>query len=146
MPGPRPITAAIESFLESRRIDRGAADKTIEAYRLDLQQWANWSKTNTLDAVQPEDLNDFIGHLHKNKQKATSISRKLSALRQFFKFCCLEHGLTRNPAERIESPSQSKRLPKALSTKHVQALLEAADSGLPYPTEVATRFARATGR
>ncbi len=128
------LAPPISAFLESRRIDRGAADKTIEAYQRDLTAFAKTLPPNTsLEQIQRDDIVTFLTKLAHAKQKATSISRTTSALRQFFKFCCLELNLTHNPAENLESPQLPQRLPKALSLDQVTKLLEAADTGLPYP-------------
>ncbi len=128
-------SALIESFLESLRIDRGASDRTVDAYRRDLKQWLESlvPEGSGLDSVTPGELQRYLDDLHASGQKATSVARKLSALRQFFKFCCLEKGFRQNPTEKLESPSLPKRLPKFLTEAQVGALLDAADSGLPYP-------------
>lgn len=124
-----------EAFLQARRIDHGAADKTIEAYQRDLLQFLDWSKAEKAEALELADLNEFLSHLHQQKQKPASIARKVSVLRQFFKFCCLERGLKNNPAEQLTTPAQAKRLPKFLTHDQVSALLAAGDAGLPYAGE-----------
>jgi integrase/recombinase XerD len=126
------LNDAIEGFLESRRIDRGAADLTIDSYRRDLLQLASWLPPNTAcENISLNDLNNFLASL-RSEQKPTSIARKTSALRQFFKYCCLEHGLRDNPTEQLNSPGKPQTLPKFLTNEQVTALLAAADSGLHY--------------
>ena len=127
------LTRAIEAFLLSKQIDRGAAEKTIEAYSHDLAQWAKTLPKNpSLKKLELKDLNRYLTRLHKLKNKPASISRKVSSLRQFFKFCCLERGLKNNPAEHLRTPSQVTRLPKFLGHQQVQALLKITHTGLPY--------------
>lgn len=122
-----------EAFLDSCRIDRGASDLTVEAYRRDLEQFGGWAGASTpVERITPEQLDAFLRELHSRGQRETSIARKASALRQLFKFCCLERGLANNPAERLDAPSRTQRLPKALSTEQVESLLQAASEGLPY--------------
>ncbi len=125
----------IADFLESRRIDRGAADKTVEAYQRDLHQFASTlPPALELTAITPDHISEFVRRLTAEGQKPSSIARKISAFRQFFKFCCLERGLRENPAESLKAPSQIKRLPKFLTNEQTSALLQAAEAGLPYPT------------
>jgi integrase/recombinase XerD len=123
----------IEAFLQSCQIDRGSADKTVEAYQRDLRQFTNWLPSDLkLENIELNHLHSFIKHLHDKDQKATSIARKISSLRQFFKFCCLEKGLAHNPAEQLTSPNMTQRLPKFLTQEMMLNLLTTADEGLPY--------------
>ncbi len=130
------LSQLIPDYLDSLRIDRGAGEKTIEAYRRDLRQFAAWLPEDQLaEEVELDQINDYLAHLHRTKQKPASVARKVSAIRQFFKFCCSERGLQNNPAERLQSPAQAKRLPKFLSQDEVTRLLTCADEGLFYPNE-----------
>ena len=128
----------IATFLESARVDRGAADKTIEAYRRDLRQFASWlvqKDDKPIGKITSADLTRYLEHLSATGHEPGSVSRKTSALRQFFKFCCIEHGLQENPADQLPSPKQKNRLPKFLTQDQITALLTASDEGLPYPTQ-----------
>jgi integrase/recombinase XerD len=128
------IDLILNQFVESLRIDRGAAERTIEAYRRDLTQFMSWLTVEGLswNSTTGADLQNYMASLSKQGQKATSLARKTSTLRQFFKFCCLEKGMKENPSENLESPSQSKRLPKYLTVQQVQALLKSVDEGISY--------------
>lgn len=119
-------------FLESLRIDHGRSENTIASYQRDLFQFLNWSQ----DHPDPsQGVREFLAHLHDLGQKPTSVARKVSALRQFFKFCCTEKGLGANPMEKVISPSLPKRLPKFLSNSEITALLQACQTGLSYPSK-----------
>lgn len=132
-PKPPKLQNEIQSFLEVQRIDRGASDRTVEAYGRDLRQLAARFPSQGAGDISPEDLSEYLAELHSDGQKATSVARKLSAIRQFFKFCCVERGLKENPAERLEGPGRDQRLPKYLSAEEVEALLRiASEPGLPY--------------
>jgi integrase/recombinase XerD len=133
------LKSLIPEFLESLRLDRGASDRTLEAYRRDLEQFSSWihelggaAAGGPVAELGLEQLHSFQTHLHRLGMRSSSIARKVTALRQFFKFCCLEKGLESNPAERLRSPVQARRLPKFLDQEQVTRLLEAVDTGLPY--------------
>jgi integrase/recombinase XerD len=144
---PSPLLYWIKSFLEARRIDRGASDRTIDAYRRDLEQFASSLPEGLApEKISANHLQDYITQLHQDQQKPASIARKTSALRQFFKFCCLERRLAENPAENLESPKQGQRLPKNLSADEVGKLLTAADTGLTYLNETNADALRARDR
>jgi integrase/recombinase XerD len=126
------LEGVIEGFLEARRLDRGAADHTVAAYRRDLLQLAQHLPEDATPAsTSLHELNSFLVELHKSGQKPASIARKISAIRQFFKFCCLERGLKNNPAEQLQSPARAKRLPKYLTPEEITQLLTTADQGPP---------------
>jgi integrase/recombinase XerD len=130
------LAEAFRLFLDSRRIDRGAAARTIEAYARDLDQFAlvfEGGGTTELTSVDSEDVHRFLKRLHEEKAKPASVARKVSALRQFFRFGMLELGLEQNPADQLRTPAQPKRLPKFLTQESVGKLLAALSTGLPYP-------------
>jgi integrase/recombinase XerD len=134
---PRPSAPFAEeraAFLEAQRVDRGAANLTIEAYRRDLEQFARWLALSPRRSPSPADLAEYLVYLAEElKMGQASLARKTSALKQFFKFCCLERGLADNPAELLRSPSRERRLPSHLTVEQVTELLAQADQGLPYP-------------
>ncbi len=127
----------ITDFIEALRIDRGASEKTVEAYKQDLHLFQAWLGSAKIKTLQSADLHRYFTDLTKQGQKATSIARKTSTLRQFFKFCCLEKGFEKNPAEDLKAPAQAKRLPKYLTTEQVQKLLDTVDHGLFYNVQEA---------
>lgn len=132
--------AAVREFLNSRRVDAGASRLTIEAYARDLRALSLYLSGKQeagiiLNQIAERDLSGFLSSLRAAKHRATSIARRVSVLRQFFKFCVVEYRLSANPAELIESPKIPKRLPKALTQEQVQALIQASIQGLEYREE-----------
>ncbi len=132
---------ALGAFIEFLRLDRGSSERTLEAYRCDLEQLEDFLVHSTsseavpvarLEDVGQEHLISFLIHLQQSGQKASSIARRVSAMKQFFKFCCLERGLEVNPTEQLQSPRRPRELPGHLTLEQVTALLAAADEGLPY--------------
>lgn len=128
-----PTEALLGAFFDSLRLDRGASELTLQAYRRDLLQWRNTlTESPKLSQVSAQDLAQYITALHRQGLKPASISRKVSALRQFFRFLCLEHDLEANPAEHLHPPKGARKLPRHLSLEEVSKLLDSADQGLPY--------------
>ncbi|MDR3608402.1 MAG: tyrosine recombinase [Oligoflexia bacterium] len=128
---PSGLTQAIPAFLESLRIDRGASHATISAYKRDLEQLAaKLGPERALADIEPSELENFI--TTQSVQAPATIARKISALRQFFKFCCLELGLRESPARDLQTPKIPKRIPHHLTSSQITELLAAADQGLPY--------------
>lgn len=129
------VDSILEEFLQYQQIDEGSADHTVEAYRRDLLQFFQWIPSSaTLDSISEESIHDYLSDLHQREFKPTSMARKMSSLRQFFNFCCLEKNLKFNPTEGTQSPHLPQRLPKFLSLDQVNQLLLTVDEGLSYPT------------
>jgi len=141
-PGPAPspkneLRRSIEAFLQARRIDQGAAALTLAAYTRDLLQLAETLEKNlgsdiTTARIRSEDLEHHLQSLTLSCPSPASLARKTSAIRQFFKFCCLEQGLSTNPAEALPTPRLPRALPKFLSHSEVEGLIRTAQTGLPY--------------
>ena len=125
--------STLSEFLESKRVDRGLAQKTIEAYQVDLIQFLSWLPTSLeLGETSESHINEFVRFLAKKTVQPVSLARKISAIRQFFQFCCLEKNFDKNPAEEITPPKIPQRLPRSLNMDEVNQILKAADEGLPY--------------
>ncbi len=130
------INDLMEDFLQCQRIDRGMAELTLSAYRTDLSQFSQWLQdhaiVSSLSDLKSQDIHEFLKFLSSLQLKPTSLARKTSALRQFFKFCVLEKGFEQNPTENLETPQLSNHLPHFLSIAQVDQLLEKVKEGLPY--------------
>ncbi len=116
----------IEAFLEMLSAERGAAENTIDAYRRDLTDFsAHTTKYGkSLVDVAAEDIRRYLGELSDQGLAAASTARKLSAVRQFFRFLYAEGTRSDNPATVIDRPRLSRPLPKSLSVDDVEQLLK----------------------
>jgi len=113
--------------------ERGAAENTIDAYRRDLKHFILFMKENStsqmsLSEVTAKQVNDYIIHLSQEGLKATTLSRRLSALRQLYHFLVSENWATSNPTATIDPPRHQRSLPKILSEEEVIHLLKIAQS------------------
>lgn len=117
----------IEKFLEMMVAERNASINTVEAYRRDLKHFSDYLKNNkeSLPAVNRELLERYISSLGARGFASRSIARKISSLRQLFRFMYHEGERTDDPAAMIEGPKQSRSLPKLLSVEEIKALLQA---------------------
>lgn len=125
-------TDALDLFLNYLRMDKGAAENTVQAYRRDLTQLFQNTAACDPATVTTEQISAFLRSLSRQGMTATTLHRKVSAIRQFYEFLQREHGLQENPATSVETPFLEKRLPKLLGIESINALIEAATEGLPY--------------
>ena len=143
-------TQPLTRFLESLRLDRSASSHTLEAYERDLTQLAQWLQNRgeaSLLAASSHLLSDYLKYLAQSGDlRPSSQARKLSAIRQFFRFACLELSLERDPTDTLARPRRNDSLPKPLAPPQIEALLRAAVEGLPYAHDATADALRSRDR
>ncbi len=117
----------VESFLEMLAAERGAARNTLLAYRTDLEGFLRHVGTSA-ERADAEALRGWLASLADAGLAARSQARKLSAIRQFFRFLVREGIRREDPTELLDSPRLPRLLPRALSEDEVGALLAGAES------------------
>ncbi|MFJ5488817.1 site-specific integrase [Hansschlegelia beijingensis] len=126
----------VEAFLEMASAERGAALNTLQAYRRDLDDYVAFLATRGVgpETAGAEDVRAHVADLAARGFKASSASRKLSAVRQFHKFLYSDAIRSDDPTAAIDSPRRGRALPKTLSTADIEALIAAAADPGPEPT------------
>jgi integrase/recombinase XerD len=125
---------AIEAFLEMLAVERGAAPNTLSAYARDLRHVGDFLRRRgrTLVSAQATDLGDYLGWLDKAGFTSRTAARRLSCLRQFYRYLFAESRRSDDPTTRLESPRHGRPLPKVLTESEVGALIDAAHA-MPGP-------------
>ncbi|PZO77623.1 MAG: recombinase XerD [Mesorhizobium amorphae] len=118
-------SARIEAFLEMMSAERGASPNTLEAYRRDLEDAAH-TLQGDLAASSAEQVRDYLDTVAERGYAATTQARKLSALRQFFRFLYTEGLRADDPTGTLTSPRKDRPLPKTMSEKEAGRLLDRA--------------------
>jgi integrase/recombinase XerD len=118
--------ALVEAFLEMLAAERGASFNTLAAYRRDLEDFRE--VCGRIAAASTEEVRRYLASLSERGLAATSQARRLSALRQFFKFLVAEGIRSDDPTATAERPKPRRHLPMVLSVGDVDKLLEAARS------------------
>lgn len=116
----------IEAFLEMMSAERGAADNTLASYRRDLEDAAE--AIGDLAAAQTEDIRTYLGEIAARGFASSSQARKLSALRQFFKFLYMEGLRVDDPTGTLDSPRKERSLPKTMSEAETGRLIDRAET------------------
>lgn len=116
----------IEAFLESLAAERGASDNTLQAYQRDLEDLDGFlGSTSVLDA-DGEMLQAFSVSLAKRGLAPSSQRRRLSAVRQLYRFLFEDRQRPDDPSTALSPPKLNRTLPKILSEDEVDALLASA--------------------
>ncbi len=116
----------IEEFINYLKEVRGYSPHTLKSYSEDLLQFSRFAeKRNILEwgKVEIYLLRDFLGALQENKYSRTSILRKLSALRSFYKYLVKSGKLKSNPLLVLSSPRHRRGLPHFLKIKDIETML-----------------------
>jgi integrase/recombinase XerD len=121
-------SAHIRQFLEMLAAERSAADNTLQAYRRDLDDFAAFVARSgrTPEQAAPADVAAYMRATFESGLSAASRARRLSALRQFFKFLMAEGVLAEDPSHGLSGPKKGRSLPKTLSVAEVDLLIETA--------------------
>ena len=136
---PKPdLHPSVESFLDMLTAERGAALNTRQAYWRDLAdvtQYLRTQKNTDLDKASTEDLKAYIEDLthkihtkgqNKSQIAVRTVARRLSAMRQYYRYLVSENTRSEDPTTTIDSPKQGRTLPKTLSEEEVAQLIKTA--------------------
>jgi integrase/recombinase XerD len=132
-----PLPGTVDAFLDMLIAERGAALNTRHAYERDLADVCAFLKKQSKDinTATTNDLKSYLGELSARenakskgggKTAVRTIARRISALRQFFGFLVSEGNRSDDPTSTIESPKQTRTLPKILSEDEVSVLISTA--------------------
>jgi len=137
---PSPLADALRSFVDALPAEKGYSLHTCRAYAGDLEEFIRYLKENGDTGSHPSPqgtlgpggvtavmIRGYLGYLHQKNQKS-SIARKLSTLRSFFKFLVKKGMIESNPMEGILTPKREKNLPVYLSVDAVFRLLDSIET------------------
>jgi integrase/recombinase XerD len=126
---PAPVPdPAVEGFLAlaSARL----APRTVEAYRRDLAHVAAWLGDSPANATG-EKLAAYVASLRADGRAATTVARRVAAIRAFYRHQILLGARSDNPAAELELPKRRRTLPRTLSPGEAERLIEAASGTSP---------------
>ena len=122
-------SAHVESFLEMMSAERGSAKNTLLSYERDLDDVLSFMRSRNvpLNEASSQDLAAYLSRMSREGYKPTSQARRLSALRQFYKFLYAEGIRTDDPTGILDAPKKARPLPKTLEVDDVTKLIERAE-------------------
>jgi integrase/recombinase XerD len=137
--------ALIELFLDMQAAERGAGQNTLSAYRNDLEDLSAHLRAHkrTIGEASTDDLRAFLVSLDERGFKASSLARRLSAMRQLYRFLYAEGKRSDDPAAVLEGPKRGRTLPKVLSIADVDGLLVRAKQAADDTTQASAARLRA---
>ncbi|HET8831965.1 MAG TPA: site-specific integrase, partial [Casimicrobiaceae bacterium] len=123
----------IDAFCDQLWLQDGLAASSLASYRRDVAAFSAWldQRGGELLAVRRMQFDQWLADQFESKAKATSVARRLSALRRFYRFQLERGAIAEDPTLRIRAPKKPRRLPKQLSEAQVETLLAAPDTRTP---------------
>lgn len=113
----------ISAFINYERESKGASPCTLAAYRSDLREFAQWAKAQdpaiTWSSVTKGFIEAFRFELQSQKCAASTVRRKVSAIRSFFRFLQSQMGACENPARYVQTPKSARMLPTVVGRDDV---------------------------
>ena len=122
----------IESFLNYLAVEKGFSQNTAAAYRNDLYQLASFVEEEAVrrgsapswSSFGRQGILSYLLNLKERNYAATTIARKVAAMRSFFEFMMNEGNIKDNPSRDIASPKVGRALPKPISISQVRRLID----------------------
>lgn len=124
----RVVNALVDQFLNCITLERGLSENTRKAYLADLESFAGYLDQRKITSFNAVDRRQILDYLTREKERGlavNSLSRRLVAIKVFFRFLQQEGMLDRNVTEVMDSPKLWKILPGVLSVREVERLLAA---------------------
>lgn len=117
----------VEAFLRHLADERGLAANTTAAYRTDLEQFGVFLRErgrSDVATVTHDDVLAFLLYLRERRYASSTVARRTAAVKSFFAFLTSTGVVPHDPTEQIDSPKVDRELPRALSPRQVDELLE----------------------
>ena len=121
----------LKSFKAYLSVEKNFSEHTIRAYMSDIQSFFIWCNYLSPDKINFEKLREYLYHIQTFNYKKTTISRKIAAIRTFFKFLNKIQAIPTNPADNLYAPKKPKTLPKFLTDNEMLNLLDNAPIDTP---------------
>lgn len=121
------LTKCLKPFIDSLAIEKGLALNTLISYERDLTYYLQFLGQRQIRTIEESSRFDILAYLQKlqqEKKASSTISRNITALRSFYQYLYREKMIDQDPSVNLDTPKIERRLPKVLTTREVELLLE----------------------
>ena len=127
------MSAHIDSFLDYLRLERAYSPRTVQSYGMDLNEFEAYLRRTdaelTLETVDADNVRNWTMEMMEAGQKETSVNRRLSALRSFYRYLLRKEVVKVSPMQTVRGPKKKKPLPMFLREEEMNRLLDETDFG-----------------
>lgn len=113
----------LEQFRAYILVEKNFSQYTAKAYASDVMSFLIWLEEANVSSVDYNKIREYLRFIHKYNYKKTTIARKISALRTFYKYLYRERVVEANPVSSITAPKREKKLPKFLDKDEIEQIL-----------------------
>lgn len=113
----------LEQFRAYILVEKNFSQYTAKAYVSDVMSFLIWLEETNVSSVDYNKIREYLRFIHKYNYKKTTIARKISALRTFYKYLYRERVVEANPVSSITAPKREKKLPKFLDKDEIEQIL-----------------------
>ena len=117
----------VKKFLDYLELERKFSANTVWNYEIDLKEFVDFIVSKDLNEIEIKDIRRYLEYLNEQKYHVSSISRKVSSLKSFFKYLKAEKMIDNNPMALISNPKKEKKLPVFLNYQDLDKLLNTPD-------------------
>lgn len=138
----------VEEFLDKKIVENGVSQNTMAAYRADITQFIKTIAPTEPQNAQNKDIENYLKFLDEKSLSSKTISRKISCVREFYKYLQSEKIITENPAYRFHTPKVDKNLPEFLTKAEIEKICSLKEIKTNYSLErtiIMTKLMYATG-
>ena len=120
-------TPALNEYESYLKLEKGLSPLSVGAYRRDVKQLADFYPERSPLKLSIQELREFINEYAKSGRSPRSQARLISSIRSFYGYLTIENLVDSNPAELLQAPKVSPKLPDTLSVQEIDAIIEAVD-------------------
>ena len=119
------IDGLLDGYLESLRVERGYSEHTIRNYRVDIEAFLAWCKRRGVDPLHAthRQLRAYLGEMDAAQYARSTVNRRLSSMRGFYRWMGLMGATDADPAEALSGPKRGRHLPHVLKQEEMARLL-----------------------
>jgi tyrosine recombinase XerD len=123
-------TETLEDFRLYLEIERNLSLHTVKAYYSDLKSFLDWAGVGVYTLTN-KNIRSYLGEIQNKKYTKTTVSRKIAAIKTFYKYLYREKIIKINPAVNIKTPKKNKTLPEFLTETEIELVMQAVDVNTP---------------
>jgi len=122
----------LKQYLQFIQIEKGLSENSVNSYAKDLKRYLTFIQEQIglkkLDGITLSHIENYLKELSAMGLSSSTIARNISSIRSFHEFAIAENMATANPAELVDLPKSTKKLPEVLSPDEIRKILDSPDS------------------